>query len=461
MDVRLPRLGEGADSGTVASIFVKEGDQVTKDQPLLELESEKAVASIPSPASGTVTKLHIKDGDEIKVGQLIASLDEGRAPQVSAPGKTRDVAAEVPAEMQRTHREEEMTPGDVTRGDSQEESGEEVKEIEEEQGQALELPAPTDRGASPAASPSTRKLARDLGIDLRRVKGSEHGGRIVMEDVRRYIQRLQQIAFQQQPAKRPAAVREEAPRPAKPVVESIEFSKWGSVRKEKMSTLRKTISSKMAESWTTIPHVTQFDEADVTDILKLRKKYSAAYEKKKAHLTLTSFALKAVVETLKKHPLFNASMDEASGEIVYKDYYHIGIAVDTEQGLIVPVIKDVDKKSMMQLSAELQELAGRTRDRKVSLEEMQGGTFTISNQGGIGSAQFTPIIYKPQVAILGMGRGSEKLIVRKGKPTKRMMLPLGLSYDHRLIDGANAARFMVDLVAAFEQFSESQMKGRL
>jgi len=305
-----------------------------------------------------------------------------------------------------------------------------------------------------------RKMARDLGIDLRRVRGSERGGRIVMDDVRRYIQRLQQMAFQQQGRMPALAARDEAPRPAKPAPESVDFSKWGSVRKEKLSTLRKTISNKMAESWTTIPHVTQFDSADVTDILKLRKKYSAAYEKKKAHLTLTSFALKAVVDTLKKHPVFNASMDEATGEIVYKDYYHIGIAVDTEQGLIVPVIKDVDKKSMLQLSAELHELAERTRDRKVSLEEMQGGTFTISNQGGIGSAHFTPIINKPQVAILGMGRGSEKLVVRKGKTAKRVLLPLGLSYDHRLIDGANAARFMVDLVAAFEQFSESNMRAK-
>jgi len=459
MDVRLPRLGEGADSGTVASIFVKEGDQVAKDQPILELESEKAVASIPSPASGTVTKLHIKEGDEIKVGQMIISLDEGRAPKESAPGKTRDVAAEVAVERERASNEDEMSPGDVTRGEEQEEGGDEVQRIEEEQGHEIELPAPRD-GGTPAASPSMRKMARDLGIDLRRVRGSERGGRIVLEDVRRYIQRLQQIAYQQ-PARKPAAGGTEAPRPApKPFPEQLDFSKWGSVHKEKMTTLRRTISNKMAESWTTIPHVTQFDEADVTDLLKLRKRYSAAYEKKKAHLTLTSFALKAVVETLKKHPMFNASMDEASGEIVYKEYYHIGIAVDTEQGLIVPVIRDVDKKSMMQLSAELQQLAERTRQRKVSLEEMQGGTFTISNQGGIGSAQFTPIINKPEVAILGMGRGSEKLVIRKGKQTKRIMLPLGLSYDHRLIDGANAARFMVDLVAAFEQFSESQMRAK-
>ncbi len=457
MDVRLPRLGEGADSGTVASIFVKEGDQVTKDQPLFELESEKAVASIPSPASGTVTKLHIKEGDEIKVGQMIISLDERLAPKESAPGKTADVAAEVAVEQERSRNEEEMVPGEATQGEARDEAGDEVRELEKEQGQELELTAPTDGGTVPAASPSLRKMTRDLGIDLRRVKGSERGGRIVMEDVRRYIQRLQQISIQQS-ARKPAAKGEEAPRPATPVPAPIDFSKWGKVRKEKITTLRRAISNKMVESWTTIPHVTQFDEADVTEILKLRKKYSPAYEKKKARLTLTSFALKAVVETLQKHPIFNASMDEASGEIVYKNYYHIGIAVDTEQGLIVPVIRDVDKKSMVQFSAELQELADRTRQRKVSLEEMQGGTFTISNQGGIGSAHFTPIINKPEVAILGMGRGAEKMILRKGKPAKRMMLPLGLSYDHRLVDGADAARFMVDLVAAFEQFSEKYMR---
>jgi pyruvate dehydrogenase E2 component (dihydrolipoamide acetyltransferase) len=450
MDVRLPRLGEGADSGTVASMFIKEGDQIAKDQPILELESEKAVASIPSPASGTVTKLHVKEGDEIKVGQMIMSLDETRAPKETSQAKMPEAVAEVATE--RADIGDEKSPGDNVPEGLQEEA----REIEEWQEQEIEIASPIDGGAVPAASPSMRKLARDLGIDLRRVKGSERGGRIVMEDVRRYIQRLQQTAV-----RKAAPGGAEAPRPAPMAApEPIDFSKWGAVHKEKITTLRRTISAKMTESWTTIPHVTQFDEADVTDVLRLRKKYSAAYEKRKAHLTLTSFALKAVVETLKKHPLFNASMDEASGQIMYKDYYHIGIAVDTEQGLIVPVIRDVDKKSMMQLSAELQELAERTRQRKVSLEEMQGGTFTISNQGGIGSAHFTPIINKPQVAILGMGRGSEKVIVRKGKPVKRMMLPLGLSYDHRLIDGANAARFMVDLVAAFEQFSESQMRAK-
>jgi pyruvate dehydrogenase E2 component (dihydrolipoamide acetyltransferase) len=234
----------------------------------------------------------------------------------------------------------------------------------------------------------------------------------------------------------------------KPTPASIDFSKWGKVEKQRMSQLRKAISSKMVESWTTIPHITQFDNVDVTDILEMRKKFAKAYENKSGHLTLTPFIMKAVVETLKKHPMFNASMDEATEEIVMKNYYNLGIAVDTEQGLIVPVIRDVDKKSLLQLSIELQGIAERTRQRKISLEEMQGGTFTISNQGGIGGAHFTPIINKPEVAILGVGRGSLQAVVRDKKIVQRMIVPLGLSYDHRVIDGANAARFITDLSSA-------------
>jgi pyruvate dehydrogenase E2 component (dihydrolipoamide acetyltransferase) len=238
----------------------------------------------------------------------------------------------------------------------------------------------------------------------------------------------------------------------------VDFAKWGKVNRVKMTTLRRTIGIKMVESWTTVPHITQFDEADITSVLDLRKKYAAKYQKKKGHLTLTGFTLKAVVAALKKHPRFNASLDESSGEIVLKEYFHIGIAVDTEHGLIVPVIRDVDRKSLLQLSMELQDLADRTRQRKVGLEEMQGGTFTISNQGGIGSGQFTPIINTPEVAILGMGKGSVKPVVEKGKIVQRTMLPLGLSYDHRVNDGADAARFMVDLVAALEGYKEADVR---
>jgi pyruvate dehydrogenase E2 component (dihydrolipoamide acetyltransferase) len=225
-----------------------------------------------------------------------------------------------------------------------------------------------------------------------------------------------------------------------------------------VSSLRKIIAQRLHESWTSVPQVTQFDEADITGIVALRKKYVTKYEKKGASLTLTPFLIQAVVGALKKHPIFNSSLDDATEEIVFKDYYHMGIAVDTEQGLIVPVIRDVDKKSLLQLSKELAELAEKTRQRKVATADLKGGTFTISNQGGIGGGFFTPIVNKPEVGILGVGRGALKPVVRGAKIEKRMLLPLGLSYDHRVVDGGTAARFIVEVVQALEQFKESEVK---
>ena len=422
MDLKLPHLGEGADSGTVVNLFVKEGDQLAKDQPILELENEKAVATIPSTAAGTVTKLFIKTGDKISVGQRLLSLtesSEAKPSRVAKPEKTPERAAREP--------------------EPPEDTGETAPEAE-------------PIGATPVAAPSLRKLARELGIDLTRVRGSERGGRIVMADVRAHIQRLQGLAGQ--PKKlTPAAATVEKPAP-----EPIDFSTWGTVSKQPLSPLRKVIARRMAESWTAVPRVTQFDEADITGLMALRKKYAAAYEQKGARLTLTSFALKVVVGTLKKHPLFNSSLDEAAQEVVTKEYYHLGVAVDTEAGLIVPVIRDVDKKNLFELSKELDELAAKARERKLSAEEMKGGTFTISNQGGIGSGPFTPIVNKPELAILGLGRGAMKAAVREGKIEPRMMLPVALSYDHRVIDGGSAARFVVDLVQAFESFREEDLK---
>ena len=214
----------------------------------------------------------------------------------------------------------------------------------------------------------------------------------------------------------------------------------------------------MTESWHAVPRVTQFEEADITNLMALRKKHAAAYEQKGARLTLTSFALKVAVDTLKKHPLFNSSLDEAAHEIVLKNYYHLGVAVDTEAGLIVPVIRDADKKGILDLSKELEELAKKARERKLSAEEMKGGTFTISNQGGIGGAQFTPIVNHPEVAILGLGKGAMKAVIRENKIEPRLMLPIGLSYDHRVIDGAMAARFVVELVQGFENFREEEVR---
>ena len=428
MDIKLPRLGEGAESGTVVSIFVKPGDQIKEGQTILELENEKAVAPIPASAAGRVAKLYVKEGDKISAGQSILSLDEGGSTTpVSTPAALKPEARPAVAPVSQPRRAVAEVPN-------------------------VEVIGEPVSNEAVAASPTVRKLADDLGIDLTRVRGSERGGRIVLEDLRAYVQQLQRLAVE--PRTAPVAA---APTP-KPAVEKIDFAKWGPVTRQPMTSLRKIIAQRMHESWASVPRVTQFDEADISSIGALRKKYATKYEKKGGHLTLTPFLMKAVVEALKKHPGFNSSLDEASEEIVLKKYYHIGIAVDTEQGLLVPVIRDVDKKSLLQLSKELAELAEKARQRKVAADDLKGGTFTISNQGGIGGSFFTPMVNKPEVAILGVGRGALKAVVRGAKIEKRMLLPLGLSYDHRVIDGGTAARFIVEVVRALEQFKEAGVK---
>ena len=417
MDVKLPNLGEGADSGTVVNLLVKAGDTVTAGQGLLELESEKAVATIPAPAGGVIGQVFVKVGDKVSVGQRLVSLGDATAAPAQALAKS-------------------SAPAPVTAAPAVAEAS------------AADLP-PLQPGVEPTASPSIRRIARELGIDLSQVRPSERGGRIVMSDVRAYIARLQQQAAQ------PTAVTTATA--SKPAVEPIDFSKWGEISKKPMSQLRKVIARRMTENWNAIPHVTQFDEADITALLELRKKFAPAYEAKGTRLTLTSFALKAVAATLKKHPLFNSSLDEAASEIVLKEYVHLGLAVDTDAGLIVPVIRDADKRSLLELSKDIEELAKKARDRKLSADELKGGTFTISNQGGIGGAHFTPIVNKPEVAILGLGKGALKAVVREKQIVQRIMLPIAISYDHRVIDGGAAARFTVDLLAAIEGFKESDV----
>ncbi|MGD0017582.1 MAG: 2-oxo acid dehydrogenase subunit E2, partial [Verrucomicrobiia bacterium] len=299
---------------------------------------------------------------------------------------------------------------------------------------------------SPVSSPSIRKTAQELGIDLTHVRGTGAGGRIELADIRAHIHQLQ----------KPAAGLKTTP--VKKPLKSMDFAKWGRITRKPLSSLRKTIGETVAETWATVPHVTQFDEADITELMALREKHAPAYEKKGAKLTVTPFVLKAIVGPLKRYPQFNASFDEAAGELVLKEYHHIGVAVDTEQGLIVPVVRDVDKKDLLELTLELQRLAERARTREVSLDELKGNSFTISNLGGVGGAYFTPIINKPDVAILGIGRGVMKPVVRGGKVEPRMMLPLALSYDHRVIDGADGARFIRAVVEAFAQFKEADVR---
>ncbi len=421
MDVTLPKLAEGADSGTVVNVLVSEGDQVQLDQTLLELENEKAVAPIPSTAAGRVGRIHVLVGQVVSVGQVLVTIDEER---VSAPPPA---PAPPPAV--------EAPPPAAT----------------EAPAEAPSAPVPvSSSGAPPPASPTVRKVARELGIDLTRVKGSQRGGRIVMADVRSYIQGLQQLAVEPSAAPPPA--------PAVNVFQTLDLTKWGPSTRERMSPLRRTIAQRMTESWTTVPHVTQFDDADITGLLELRKRYAKAYEKSGARLTVTSFAIMAAVSALDKHPAFKTSIDYEALEIVTRDYVHIGVAVDTEAGLIAPVIRDVDKKNVLDLSRELDEIAERTRQRKLTADEMQGATFTISNLGSIGGSYFTPIVNSPQVAVLGMGRGVLRPVVRDKKVTPRTVLPLALSYDHRVIDGADGARFLREIVRCLEDFPEADIR---
>jgi pyruvate dehydrogenase E2 component (dihydrolipoamide acetyltransferase) len=426
MDVKLPQLAEGVESGIVVSILVREGQEIKKDQPFMELETQKAVGSIPAPQSGVVTKIHVQQGSEVIVGQVLISIDTGVA-EAAPPAAQSAQAASAGIATRESRTQSAAAAGALDDYSYQSKSG-----------------------MAPPAPPSIRKIARDLDIDLTRVRGSEAGGRITLADLRAYIQRLQRLAAQSA-APPPAAGR------ALPA-EALDFSKWGPIHREKMSPLRRTVSRRMVESWTTIPKINQFAEADITSLLALRRKHAPLYEKKGAHLTLTSFFLFILGQALKKHPRANASIDDNGQEIVYKNYCHVGVAVDTDSGLIVPVMRDVDKKSLLQLSQELHAITEKTRQRKIAIEELQGGSFTISNQGSIGGSHFTPIIYAPQVAILGVGQGQEKPVALKGKIAIRTILPLCLAYDHRVLDGADAVRFLKDIIAGIETFDEVDVK---
>jgi pyruvate dehydrogenase E2 component (dihydrolipoamide acetyltransferase) len=298
-----------------------------------------------------------------------------------------------------------------------------------------------------AASPTVRRIAAQLGLDLAEVPASGRGGRVELEDLRAYIEQLKALAAAGTESGAPKA----RPRPR------VDFSQFGPILKQPLSPLRQTLGRRMRESWTTVPRVTQFDEVDITELTQLRKRHAPAYERQGAKLTLTVFAIKAAVAALQKHPVLNASLDEEAEEIVLKQYYHIGIAVHTEHGLLVPVLRDADKKSWLDIARELEELAAKARQRKLTGEEMTGGSFTISNQGGIGGAHFTPIVNLPEAAILGLGRGVLKPAVVEGRVEPRWLLPVAISYDHRLIDGGTAARFAVDLAAAFQSFTDKDV----
>ncbi len=425
IEFKLPEVSEGVESADVAEILVSEGDTVTANQIVAEVETEKALAEIECPYAGRVTKVHVSPGDTIPIGATILTID------ADAPAET---AAEKEPDSPPAEEKPEVAP---------EPPKQETASPEPVEPPAAETPAPapvvsteqqSNEGRPPApAGPATRRMARDLGVDLYDVSGSGPGGRITQEDVQNYVkQKLSAPATSGGPVAAP-------PLP--------DFSEFGPVRRERLNKIGKMAAEHLTRSWNVIPHVTQHDMADITDIELARKQFLQGTGKNGPKVTMTAIAVKAAVTALKAFPKFNSSLDPETMEIVYKDYFHIGIAVDTENGLVVPVVRDADQKSLLEIASEVVELAVAARDRKLSMEDMKGGTFTITNLGGIGGTGFTPIVSYPEVAILGMSRGQKELKLIDGELEERLILPLSLSYDHRVINGADAARFIVKLSA--------------
>lgn len=442
-EFKLPEVGEGITSGTVVGVLVAVGDTITQDQPVLELETDKAVVEVPSTVAGVVQEIRVNANEEASVGQVVLVVGDAPAQAETPPEAPADVQAEAaPADAA------EETPAEETRAGGQPGTDDKKAEISEAasagdagtaQTSSDSYDTPVDEKQPIPAAPSVRRLAREMGVDLRRVAGSGSGGRISAEDVKAFAQGgTPQAAPSQAPAPQASAqaVPAAAPLP--------DFGKYGTVTREPMSGIRKATVRAMANAWSSVPMVTQFDKADTAEFEGFRKRYKARAEAAGTKLTPTAVLLKMVVGALKKYPKFNASLDLEENEVVFKEYVNIGVAVDTERGLLVPVIRDVDKKGVVQLAKELGELAEKARARKLGPEDMQGGNFSISNLGGIGGTGFTPIVNPPDVAILGVSRGAVEPVwdADAGEFKPRTMMPLSLSYDHRLIDGADAARFL-------------------
>jgi pyruvate dehydrogenase E2 component (dihydrolipoamide acetyltransferase) len=435
MKVELPFLAEGIEGGDVVQLLVREGDQVSEGQSIIELETDKATVPVPTPAAGTVVRLLVQQSDHVKVGQALIELDESgekakKATTSSAENQT-ETSVRQPSPAAEAVQAKPGQPQNQEQGQSNGPLPEQDTPAVEEKPVAIH---PASSGAAVPAAPSVRRLARELGVDLSQVTGSEAGGRITAEDVKTFV-------------------RERTKRGTGQRAGGNTFSTpYGSERREPLPSLRRKIAANMIQAWTTIPHVHQFQDADITDLMTLHKRYAPEFKKKGATLTLSSLFLKAIVHALKLYPQLNATLDLTNGEVIYKDYYNIGVAVDTPAGLIVPVVHQADQKDLLQISLELADLAERTRTRGIKLEELRGATFTLSNMGGIGAGPFLPIINPPQVGILGVGKARMTPVYRDGQFVPRRVLQLCVAYDHRLVDGAIGARFTNEIVKVLEDF---------
>ena len=425
IEFRLPELGEGIESGQVIEVLVAPGDRVSVEQPLLEVETDKAAVEIPSPADGTVIEVCVSTGDTVGINQLLVRIDgEGKKPSSekgTSPGaaakEEKPSAAEKPAPKTKTPGEKQPSSPGVPPG-SEAVAG------------PLEVPA----------APSVRRLARELGVGLRSVSGTGPRGRILERDVKAHAKAIIKSA-----SSAPAA-------PQEP--ELPDFSRWGETATESFSTVRKLTAERLTQAWAA-PHVTQFDKAYVSRLEDLRKLNREKVAAAGGNLTVTAILVKAISQALSEFPKFNSSIHMGSSTIVYKKYINIGVAVDTERGLLVPVIRDADKKDITEISVELTDISSAAREKKLSADRLRGGTFTITNLGGIGGVFFTPILNPPEVAILGVSRSSVEPAYVQGELVGKLMLPLSLSYDHRLIDGAEAARFLRWLCETLEKSPES------
>jgi pyruvate dehydrogenase E2 component (dihydrolipoamide acetyltransferase) len=434
-DVVLPDLGEGVAGGTVTSIASSEGTDLAEGDPIIEIETDKAVLPVPAPSPGKLLSVVVKEGDKIEVGQVIAKMTI-----VISAGST-DPALEAGDPPVPSASEEVSAPQADPKPDLPP-SREPIVSAPK----SLSSPS-----AGIAAGPATRKLAREMGIDLSVVKGSKRGGRIAVEDVKAHVKTLK-LGKRTTPGGGGSAM--SADWPSLP-----DFSKFGSVRREKMSNIRSIISDRMSMCWNRIPHVFQFNEVDMTYLANVQKKYKAEFKEKGSSVSPTNFIIKAMAICLEEFPQFNASLDEQTGEVIFKDYVNIGVAVDTPTGLIVPVLKNVDEMTIFDIGKNLKDLAKRTRERKVTQNELSGGSMTLSNLGGIGGSHFTPIVNWPEVAILGVGRSETKPKWIDGEFVPRECTQLTLSYDHRVIDGADGARFMVRLSQILENIERTLLGG--
>ena len=416
--ITVPEIGENVESGVVVAVHIKVGDTIAVDDTVIELETDKALVEIPSPFSGRVTAVLAEAGAQMRVGDVIARIETDAAATTEKGGGEPEKPAEKdehpPVDKKTAAAPADAAPDSPAGGESKPDAP-----------TAADTTADDDGDRPPAAAaPSIRRLARELGVDIHDVNGSGPDGRIREADVKAYVRQRPAVATGGGEMKMP------------------DFSRWGSITTEPLETVRRLTARSTANAWAVIPHVTQHDEADITDVAAFIAAQARRADKAGVKLTLTAVLTRICAEALKRFPRFNASIDVAGGRLILKKYIHIGIAADTPRGLLVPVVRDADRKGILELAGAIQDLAERARSKKIKPDEMEGATFTISNQGGIGGVAFTPIVMWPQAAILGVSRSAVKPVYNGETFEPRTLLPLSLSYDHRIIDGADAARFL-------------------